>query len=76
MMSKKLATGRAGKGALMKVAREIAKSGSCIGFKQVCDVMERDDRGGLSLKLWASASDRDEIERLCDEARKPMRERR
>ena len=56
---------------LMPIAREIAKSGSCMGFKQVCEAMEGE--GGLSLKLWATASERDEIDRLCNKAREPFR---
>ena len=68
-------SGRVAKDALMKQAREIAKAGHCMGFKHVCEVMEHSGKGGLSLKLWATASDRDEIDRLCTKAREPMQKR-
>lgn len=61
---------------LMRTAREVAASGRYIGFKQVCERMERDGQGGFSLKLWASATERDEIDRLCAKVRAPLRRRR
>ena len=48
-------------------AREIAAKGGCIGFTAVLIQFEPDER--TNLKLYASAEDRDEIDRICDRSR-------
>jgi len=58
---------RAHKEALMKQAREIALKGECMGFEDVRQRLEREP--ALILKLWATARDRDEIDRLCEDAK-------
>lgn len=65
-------TGRARKDAVMPRALEIGASGSAMSFKHVCELMKDD---GAILKLWASATDRDAIERAILKARaaKPRR---
>lgn len=60
-------SGRARKDALMVRAREIAAKGMCIGFSAV--LMQFDESDRTTLKLFASASDRDEIDRICDGTR-------
>jgi hypothetical protein len=66
-------TGRAAVPALMERARDIAKAGSCAGFGHVMRLI---GDGGLTLKLWADATQRDEIDRLCAKARDPLRSSR
>lgn len=66
------ATGRAAVPALMERAREVARKGLCIGFKDVAQALGDD---GRLLRLWAGATERDEIDRLCSKAREPMRRR-
>ena len=51
----------------MKHAREIALKRECIGFEDVRARFDRDD--ALILKLWATARDRDEIDRLCEDGK-------
>jgi hypothetical protein len=65
-------TGRAALPRLMKQAREVASKGLCLGFKDVCAAMGEE---GKTLRLWASASERDEIDRICSKAREPIRRR-
>lgn len=60
-------SGRAQKDLLMVRAREIAAKGMCIGFSAVLMQFDEDDR--TTLKLYASVSDRDEIDRICDRTR-------
>lgn len=60
-------SGRARKDVLMVRARELAAKGSYIGFSAVLVKFDDDDR--VTLKLYASASDRDEIDRTCDRTR-------
>jgi len=66
-------TGRAAVPALMERAREIAKGGSCSGFGHMVQMI---GDGGLTLKLWADATQRDQIDRWCAEAREPLRSSR
>lgn len=56
----------------MAQAREVAAKGACMGFKDVAQVMGEE---GKMLRLWAGASERDEIDRICGKARQPMRRR-
>ena len=65
-------SGRNAVPALMKRAREIAVQGSAQTFNHACQLM---GDGGVALKLWASADNRDEIDRLCLKAREPRRRR-
>ena len=51
----------------MKQARAIALKGDCMGFEDVRQRFEREP--ALILKLWATARDRDEIDRLCEDAK-------
>jgi hypothetical protein len=56
----------------MPRAKEIAACGSAMSFTHVCEMMQED---GSILRLWTSASDRDEIERaiLKAKAKRPKR---
>lgn len=65
--------GRARKDEITVAAREIADAGLSLNFKDVLRNLDRDD--AVTLQLWATAADRDEIDRLCDRAREPMRRR-
>ena len=56
-------TGRARLPAVIERALEIAAN--CLAFGDVLARLERDD--ALTLKLWASATDRDKIDRACRE---------
>lgn len=60
-------SGRARKEALMVRAREVAAKGMCIGFSAV--LMQFDEDNRTVLKLYATAADRDEIDRICDRTR-------
>jgi hypothetical protein len=71
----KVARGRAGKDALMPKARSIAGSGMCAGWLQVLDTLERVGFDTVLLRIWATARDKDEIDRLCARARAALRER-
>ena len=66
-MAKKELPGNATKLALMARARAIGTSGDCMGWEDVRRKFDGHD--ALILKLWATAGDRDEIDRLCDRAR-------
>lgn len=66
-------SGRAAVPALMKRAEEIAKGGSCAGFGHMVQLIGDD---GLTLKLWADATQRDQIDRWCAQARAPYRSSR
>lgn len=68
-MARKVATGRAGKDALMPKARAVATSGACTGWIQVLNTLERLGIDTAVLRIWASVSDKDEIDRLCARAR-------
>jgi hypothetical protein len=72
----KVARGRAGKDALMPRARAFAGSGLCTGWLQVLDTLERVGFDTALLRIWATARDKDEIDRLCVRARAALRERR
>ncbi len=64
---------RVHKETLMVRARKHAQSGDCMGFE---DVRRKfDDSDALTLKLWATARDRDEIDQICDKARVRFRTR-
>jgi len=52
---------------LIKRARKIAVKGAYTGFDHVRQQFDEDD--SLTLRLWATASDRDEIDRICNDAR-------
>ena len=52
---------------LIKRARKIAAKGGYTGFDHVRGEFEESD--SLTLRLWATASDRDEIDRICNDAR-------
>jgi len=57
----------------MKRAHEIAKGGSCSGFGHMVEMI---GDGGFTLKLWANAEQRDQIDRWCSEARAQYRSSR
>jgi hypothetical protein len=52
---------------LIKRARKIAAKGGYTDFDHVRRQFDEND--SLTLRLWATASDRDEIDRLCNDAR-------
>lgn len=55
---------------LMVRARKIARGGLCLGWNDVLyDVRREDEVGAFTLKLWATAAERDEIDRICGDAR-------
>lgn len=68
-IAKKLMSGRAGKDALMPKARSVATSGACSGWLQVLTLLERLGTDTALLRIWATAGDKDEIDRLCRQAR-------
>lgn len=58
----------------MKRAREIARGGLCLGWRDVlADLRKEDPDAAFTLQLWASASERDEIDSLCPSARQARR---
>jgi hypothetical protein len=57
----------------MERARKIAKQGACSNFGHMVQLIGDD---GLTLRLWASASQRDEIDRWCAQAREPFKSSR
>jgi hypothetical protein len=65
-------TGRAALPAIMERARAVAAKGLCAGFNDVARALGDD---GKTLRLWAGASERDEIDRLCAKVREPTRRR-
>ena len=52
---------------LIKRARKIAAKGAYTGFDQVRQQFDESD--SLTLRLWSTANDRDEIDRICNDAR-------
>lgn len=75
-LARKVATGRAGKDTLMPKARAVATSGSCAGWIQVLNTLEGLSVDTALLRIWATASDKDEIDRLCRRARSASAKRR
>jgi hypothetical protein len=71
VMARKFVGGREGKDALLVRAREIAASGSCAGWLQMLNAMERDGHDTALLRIWATEKDRHEIDRLCARVRGP-----
>lgn len=65
--------GRARKDRIMVEARKVAKAGGCVSFKDVAAKLGDD---GKHLRIWASAADQDELERLCAAARVNLPRRR
>jgi hypothetical protein len=61
--------GRAGKDALMPKAREFAASGLCTGWESVLQTMEYHGLDAALLRIWGSATDRNEIDRMCARVR-------
>ena len=70
------AKGRAGKDALMPMARELAASGNCHGWMHVLQTMEQNGLDTALLRIWASATDKSEIDRLCARIRESLPGRR
>jgi hypothetical protein len=68
--------GRAGKDALMPKAREFAASGACHGWAHVLQTMEEHGLDTALLRIWASATDKDEIDRMCARMRTTHSKRR
>jgi hypothetical protein len=68
-IARKLAKGRAGKDALMPKARAIASSGACAGWLHVLTAMEHLGFDTVLLRIWATAGDKDEIDRICVRSR-------
>jgi hypothetical protein len=52
---------------LVKRARKIAAKGGFAGFEDVR--RQFDDKDAETLKLWATARDRAEVDRICNDAR-------
>jgi hypothetical protein len=52
---------------LVKRARKLAAKGGFTGFDHVRE--QFDDNDALTLRLWATASDRAEVDRICNDAR-------
>lgn len=75
-MARKVATGRAGKDVLMPKARAVATSGACSGWIQVLNALEGLGVDTALLRIWSTASDKDEIDRLCRRARSATAKRR
>ena len=61
---------KAFKDQLMVKARDFAKSGSCIGWRDVVRKFEGNDEA--TLRIWLTVRDMDELDRLCDEAREKV----
>lgn len=61
--------GRAGKEALMPLVRELASSGACINWNQVLEAVELQGTDTAVLRIWGTASDKCEIDRMCMRAR-------
>lgn len=68
-MAQKFTSGRGAKDALMPALRERAASGAFTGWAQVLEAMERAGEDTAMLRIWATAKDRSEIDRLCGRAR-------
>jgi hypothetical protein len=49
----------------MVKAREFATSGLCTGWPSVLETMEHHGLDTALLRIWASATDRSEIDRMC-----------
>lgn len=61
-----LLTGRQRKELAMARARKMAAGGGYSGFTHVMQTIARDDDdAGITLRLWASVSDRDAIDIIC-----------
>jgi hypothetical protein len=56
---------------LVKRARKIAAKGSFAGFDDVRTQFDADD--AETLKLWATARDRAEVDRICSDAKLKQR---
>ena len=56
---------------LIKRARKIAAKGGYADFDQVRRQFDEPD--SLTLRLWATASDRGEVDRICNDARFKVR---
>lgn len=61
--------GRSGKEALMPLVRELAQSGSCINWNQALELLELQGTDSTVLRIWGTASDKCEIDRMCMRAR-------
>lgn len=61
--------GRSGKEALMPVVRELAQSGACINWNQALELLELQGTDTDVLRIWGTASDKCEIDRMCMRAR-------
>lgn len=61
-----LLSGRQRKDLIMVEARKLAEGGGYNGFTHVQQAIARkDEDAGLTLRLWASISDRDAIDTIC-----------
>ena len=49
-------------------AREIARSGNQLSWTDVIGQLSTD--GQATMRIWATLRDRDQIDKLCDEARR------
>jgi len=72
-MARPMSTRRALKDKLMVKAREIASSGSCAGWGDVVRKFEGDEEA--TFRIWMTARDKDELDRLCEQARTEMKRR-
>jgi len=61
------------KNKLMLRARAIAISGSCMGWGDV--VRKFDANEEATFRIWMTARDKDELDRLCDVARSERKNR-
>ena len=66
---KQTLTGRAGKDALLRDARELAQSGVCRNWDHVLDAMHAAGTDIAVLSIWATRNDKDEIDHICARTR-------
>lgn len=71
-LAQKFVSGRAGKEALMPRMREVAGQGQCDGWVQALEALEREGADVSSLRIWGTAKDKSEIDRMCTRSRGPQ----
>lgn len=65
MKSKARLSGRERKDQAMKVMRELAGRGGFTGWSHVLALYEQQNPDDASLRIWAGASDKNEIDMIC-----------
>ena len=68
-LAQKFVSGRAGKDLLMPRVREVAAAGRCDGWADVLHALELVDVDVSPLRVWGTARDKAEIDRMCARAR-------